>query len=171
MAIEYISGEKVSQTALAKEMNTGPACSGTCIENVSLPFRNRGWNLASEVHTTLGGLKEQNSQGYVSIINIHFDTDHKFGHYVVVVGYNTTGIIVHDAYPTSWDQPNSRRTGANAFISNQLLADLWTRHDQWALKVPYAFQLVPEFPLAAFALLATLVLATILLARKPRAYP
>jgi hypothetical protein len=147
MVIEYISGEKVPQAELAREMETGPACGGTCLDNMSLPFLNRGYTQVSDLqsgyNTTLDELKELNSQGYLSIINIHFDTNHAYGHYIVFVGYNATGVIVHDPEPISSNQPVSRRTGPNAFISNQLLADLWSRHDQWALKVRYTYMSVP----------------------------
>jgi len=170
MAIEYISGEKVPQAVLAKEMDTGPACGGTCLDNMSLPFLNRDYVQVSDLqggfHTTLDELKELNSQGYVSIINIHFDTDHKSGHNVVVIGYNTAGIIVHDPVPTSWGQPDSRKTGPNAFISNDLLSDLWSRHDQWALKIRYTYRSIPEFSSTALVFLATFAVATVLLTRR-----
>lgn len=175
MVIEYVSGEKVPQAVLAEEMATGPACGGTCLDNMSLPFLNRGYTQVSDLqsgfHTTLDELKELNSQGYLSIINIHFDTNHKSGHNVVVVGYNATGVIVHDPVPTSSNQPVSRRTGPNAFISSQLLADLWSRHDQWALKVRYTYMSVPEFPSTTLVFAVTVLVAMVLLIRRRQYAP
>jgi len=133
MAIEYISGEKVDQSVLAREMHTGPKCGGTCTGNMALPFRNRNWTVV-QAWSDLNELKELNWQGFVSIINIWSDTRHAYGHYVVVVGYNEGGILVHD--PTR-HSPMNRRAGPNAPISNEILADLWTHHSNWMLKIPY----------------------------------
>lgn len=138
MAIEYISGAVITQKTLAAEMATTTTTTTT---RMSVPFISRGHNLVHPVRlTSLDNLKDWNSQGYVSIILIWFDADHADGHYVVVTGYNETGIIVNDPYPpppSPRPQPHSRRTGPNAFIPSQLLADLWTNGKQFALMIPY----------------------------------
>jgi hypothetical protein len=56
----------------------------------------------------------------------------------VVTGYNQTGIFVNDPRPP-WGkgQPSDRRTGMNAFISEDLLANLWIPKNNWLLKIPY----------------------------------
>jgi len=135
MVIRYISGETVSTDVLAGEMRTD--INGTDPSVVHLPFDNRGFNLVGETHATLEELKEQNSRGYASIASVWFDKNHKLGHYVVVVGYNTTGIFVNDPWPTEWVQPEGRTSGENAFIPNSLFADLWSVTYQWVLEVSY----------------------------------
>jgi len=127
MALEYISGRAVPQTILAAEMNTGPQCEGTCGNMMPIPFHSRGYTLVKVIHSDLNTLKELNAQGYVSIINIHGDASHTFGHYVVVVGYDPNGIFVND--------PGRRRPGS--YIPNTILSDRWTRHNHWLLQIPY----------------------------------
>jgi hypothetical protein len=135
MAIQYISGDVIPQDTLAKELKTTKE--GTWANMMSKPFRLRAYPLVWEAHTTLDELKKQNSQGYVSIMVIWWDTDHKYGHYVVVVGYNATGIFVNDPWPSNRTQPLSRTTGERAFISDKLLSNLWTRQEKWALEIRY----------------------------------
>jgi len=136
MGIKYVSGDVIPQRTLAAEMKTVPV-NGTYTQMMRIPFGNRGYTSVREAHTTLDELKEQNSRGYVSIILIWSDIDHKYGHYVVVIGYNVTGIFVNDPWPAHWNQPESRKTGKNAFISTSLLADLWTKFNRWVLEIPY----------------------------------
>jgi len=137
MAIEYVSGDVIPQETLAAESKTDPVKGETYANMTRIPFDKRGYVNVREAHTTIDGLEEQNSHGYVTIILIWSDTHHKFGHYVVAVGYNETGIFVNDPWPQDYPEPESRQTGKNAFISNRLLADLWTKFDQWVLEVPY----------------------------------
>jgi len=137
MVIEYVSGDVIPQKILAEESKTDPVKGETYSNMTRIPFDKRGYLNVYEAHTTIDGLKEQNSHGYAAIILIWSDTHHKFGHYLVVVGYNGTGIFVNDPWPQDYPEPESRQTGKIAFISNRLLADLWTKFDQWALEVPY----------------------------------
>lgn len=137
MTIEYVSGIRVQQDTLAVELKTDVVQGVTRRSMMSVPISSREFPLTHESYMALDDLKEQNSRGYVSILLIWFDTDHKSDHYVVMVGYNETGVIVNDPWPGSWRQPTGRRTGEHAFISNQLLADLWARSDRWALVIPY----------------------------------
>jgi len=151
MVIEYISGNVVPQNTLATELKTDPVKEVTWTNNMRIPFDRRGYTSVREVRwSTLSVLKEQNSQGYLSILLIWFDTNHKYGHYVVVVGYTEGGIFVNDPWPSYWNQPMSRETGKNAFISNQLLAGLWTKYDQWVLEIPYPAHTPP--PPAVYAI-------------------
>jgi len=137
MVIEYVSGNVVSQDTLAAELKTDPVKEVTQTDNMRIPFDRSGYESVREEHATLNVLKEQNSRGYLSILLIWFDTNHKYAHYVVVIGYNEEGIFVNDPWPSYWDQPVSRKTGKNAFISDKLLADLWRKYDQWVLEIPY----------------------------------
>lgn len=131
----------ITQKQLAAEMGTTSA--GTKSAGAVVPFINRGYNLVHSVRpATLDNLKDWNSQGYVSIISIWFDTGHGDGHSIVVTGYNETGLIVNDPYPPKGfphlkPQPLGRSSGNNVFISNQLLADLWTHESQYAMMIPY----------------------------------
>jgi hypothetical protein len=143
MALEYISGNVISQNVLGVEMKTDPSGIGTYNSNMIIPLNNRGYNQVHLMHgVTLDNLKEWNSQGFVSILNIWWDNDHYSGHFVVVTGYEDRGIIVNDPYPTPKEgtgrrQPYSRSTGKDAFISNQLLANLWSVYNHTALMIPY----------------------------------
>jgi hypothetical protein len=140
MALEYISGNVISQNVLGVEMKTDPNAGGTYNSNMVIPFNTRGYNRVRLMHgVTLDNLKEWNSQGFVSILNIWMDTGHYGGHAVVVTGYyDDKGIIVNDPYPTfGRAQPLGRIPGKDAFISNQLLADLWSVNNHATIMIPY----------------------------------
>jgi len=138
MGIEYVSGDVIPQGTLATEMKTDPVKGVTYTNMMHVSFVNRRYaSVRERRYVATDELKTQNSLGFISILLIWFDTDHKSGHYVVVVGYNTTGIFVNDPWPTYWGQPRSRKTGKNAFISDSLLADLWTNYNQWVLEIAY----------------------------------
>jgi len=110
----------------------------TFANKMNLSFVGRGYESVRErKNSTIDELREQISRGYVSILLIWFDTNLKTGHYVVVAGYNATGIFVNDPWPSNWTQPKSRKTGNHAFIPDSVLADLWTCYDQWVLEIPY----------------------------------
>lgn len=170
MVIQYISADKVSTDILAREMKTN--INGTDPYMIHLPFDNRGFTLVGETHATLDELKEQNSRGYASITSVWFDTNHKLGHYVVVVGYNMTGILVNDPWPTDWIQPEGRTTGRNVFIPNSLFADLWKVTYQWVLEVPYPAHsqslpaISPMNQLLTATLFLGLVVSIVLIARR-----
>jgi len=138
MVIEYLSGDIIPQQVLATEMKTDPVKRVTFANKMNLSFVGRGYESVRErKNSTIDELREQNSRGYVSILLIWSDTGLKTGHYVVVAGYNETGIFVNDPWPSDWRQPKSRKTGKNAFIPDSILADLWTCYDQWILEIPY----------------------------------
>lgn len=150
MVIEYVSGNVIPQDTLAAELKTDPVKESTSTNNMRIPFDRRGYGSVREEHAALSVLKEQNSRGYLSILLIWSDTNHKYGHYVVVIGYNESGIFVNDPWPSYWDQPVSRKTGKSAFVSDQLLADLWTKYHQWVLEIPYPAHTPP--PPAVYAI-------------------
>jgi len=137
MVLEYITGDLTAQRVLAGEMGTTAENQGTNTNMMPTSFRNRGYSARERRRASVIDLKELNAEGYGTIINIHFDTDHKNGHYIVVVGYNETGIFVNDPWPTRWKQPVSRRTGNNAYLSFSLLINLWIRREYWMIEIPY----------------------------------
>jgi len=138
MALQFISGKLVPQDVLAAEIGTTP--DDTPLSNMSIPFHNRGFVNLHETHANLDELKALNSNGFLSIILIYFDiTDHDPDdtHFVLVVGYNESGIFVHDPWPPAWGEPASRHSGPYAYISNDQLSDLWSYDQQWTLEIPY----------------------------------
>ena len=136
MVLEYISGKAVSQPTLAAELGTNYD-SGTYLWKMVNDFHNRGYSQASQAQGSLDGLKQLNWEGYASIISIWFDSKRDAAHAVVVTGYNETGIMVNDPYSLRWDQSVNRTTGPNAFISNSMLANLWTVSSESVIIVPY----------------------------------
>lgn len=137
MAFQYISGKYVSQLTLAKELGTDDYSSGTYLNRLYRAFINRNYTQVNVQNRDLDSLKQLNSQGYASIIAIYAHTNHKSTHFVVVVGYNETGIFVNDPWPLNWSQSTDRKSGPRTFISNSLLADLWTAYGNWVLIIPY----------------------------------
>ena len=136
MVFEYISGKTISQMILAQEMNTSLTGNqrGTRWVNVPIPFQNRGYtNVSASQGSTLDELKSLNAAGFVSIIAIWYDTSHKASHAVVVTGYDEGGIRVNDPAIGG-----SAARDRNGYISNSLLADLWTDNKNWVFQIPYA---------------------------------
>ncbi len=138
MALWYINAETPSQSLLASEMQTDPVEGVTYTSKIAMPFKNRGLPDAREKISELDDLKENNYDDYLSIILIYFSVTHTYQHYILMIGYNATGIFIHDPWSLSSSQPAGRTTGADAFISNELLADLWTcEPSHWALIIHY----------------------------------
>jgi len=136
MVLDFISGSIVSQDTLAGELRTDPVVGITYIDFMSVPFNRRGYQSTLETDSTLDELRQRNFKGDAIIMLIWFDARHAYGHYVVMTGYNETGIFVNDPWPSNWTQPSGRSTGRNAFVSYVLLADLWEISERWALFVP-----------------------------------
>lgn len=135
MALSYLSNSSPNQSQLASEMQTSQV---TYIGNMRIPFDNRGFtSVHEEISMGVDELKTHNSNGDLVIILIYFSNAHQDQHYVLVVGYDSDGVYVHDPWPIEWQQPNGRTTGANASISNSLLADLWNCNPPyWGLVIP-----------------------------------
>ena len=175
MALQYISGQTISQASLATELKTAlPTQGGTPLRMMRIPFINRGYDLVGIDRSNLDTLKELNSKGYVLIIAMSFDassmqprdtSDTSQGHYVVVVGYDQAGIYVNDPWPSNWSEPLARKSGPNAFISNTLFAILWSRYDRWMIRIPY-----PAHASTSVTSVPTIILPLIILT-KPMEYP
>ena len=136
MALEYLMGDIIPQGTLAEQLHTDPVAGVTWTNYMPTPFINYGYTGTQEIRfSNKEELNERSSEGLLSIILIWFDTNHQYGHYVVVIGYNATGIFVHDPWPINWSQPQTRKTGPNTYISYTLLSDLWTNYYQWILRV------------------------------------
>jgi hypothetical protein len=141
MALEYLTGDVIPQDTLAAQLQTDPEALVTWTNHMPTPFINFGYpDTQGYQYSSREELNTRSSEGLLSIILIWFDTNHRYGHYVVVIGYNATGIFVHDPWPIDWGQPQTRRTGQNAYISNALLSDLWTNYYRWILKVQVSWE-------------------------------
>ncbi len=167
MALSYLLHEFPSQDQLATEMETDPVEGLTYTDMMQIPFKNRGFTEVYEGVFELEDLKEASDSGFLTIILVYFSRTVEFQHYVLVVGYNDSGIHIHDPWPTTWSQPEDRRTGANAFVSNDLLTDLWDcEPSNWGLTIPYSTEsrttywwqqywyLLVAVPISAVAILA-----------------
>lgn len=139
MVLSYVAVDVPSQDTLASEMETDPVEGVTYGDMMRVPFETRNLPDVSEGTLDLDDLQEATDHDYLTIILIYFSTTHVYQHYVLVIGYNATGICVHDPWPLDASQPAGRSTGANAFISTDLLADLWACDPaHWGLVIPYS---------------------------------
>lgn len=139
MVLSYVAVDYPSQSQLATEMETDPIEGVTYTNMMRTPFENREFSETHENTLQLDDLKENNNNGFLTIILIYFNATHEYQHYVVVIGYNATGISIHDPWPITWDQPEGRTTGADTFIPNTQLADLWdSEPSHWGLVIPYS---------------------------------
>ena len=142
MALSCLTVELPSQVQLATEMETDPVEGVTYTDMMHHPFSSRGFPRVYDGTLSLEDLKENNAEGHLAIILIYFDADRESQHYVLVVGYNASGLFVHDPWPAAWGQPVGRACGENAFASDELLEVLWNcEPSQWGLVIPY-----PEEP-------------------------
>lgn len=138
MVLSCVAVDYPSQSQLATEMETDPIEGVTYTDMMHMSFENREFSETHENTLQLDDLKENNNNGFLTIILIYFDATHEYQHYVVVIGYNATGISIHDPWPITWDQPEGRTTGADTFIPNTQLADLWdSEPSHWGLVIPY----------------------------------
>lgn len=62
------------------------------------------------------------NQGHPIIVLTWYDSSHTAGHYRVVIGYDSGGIIAQDP----WDGPDQ-------YYSNSLFADLWSYSNYWGM--------------------------------------
>jgi hypothetical protein len=137
MALDYLGTALPSQDQLAAEMQTDIVEGVTYTDMMSVPFTNRNFSKVYAGTLDLDELKENNANGYLTIILIYFDTTHEYQHYVLVIGYNASGVFVHDPWPVAWGSPEGRTGGENAFISNELLTELWACSSHWGLVIPH----------------------------------
>jgi len=142
MALGYLlyPSKPPPQDVIAVHLKTDEVEKVTRTSTMAIPFKERGFDKTREdVPMTLDELKEYNSQGFLTIILIYSDITHKFGHFVLVIGYNSTGIFVHDPWPPEWGSPEKRKSGPNTYISSEMLSDLWNYRIayHWGLIIPY----------------------------------
>ena len=135
MVLDWLGVQPLpTQTELAAEL--GASVSGpTVVDTMPLPFQSRGLSVEERQGLSVGELKESIANDHPVIILMYLDNGSMYGHYVVVVGYNEGGVLVHDPYSTSYGSVN-RGVGANVFISDNLLATLWSYSPgQWGLVI------------------------------------
>jgi hypothetical protein len=178
MALSYLFDAFPSQDELATELETDAAAGVTYTNKMRKAFDSRELTQVYGDTLNTSELKNLNSQGYLVIILIYFDVTHEYQHYVLVIGYDVNGIYVHDPWPSSRKQPQSRTTGANVSMSEELLSDLWGgKNSNWGLVIPYSDkQIVPVpwwqehwyFLVMIPAVVAVSVLAVTLVRKKKR---
>lgn len=135
IVLETILDEHVSQGTLRDEVNYVPG-RGTKNTNIVKPFQSRDITVIScGPYRTQRHLRRSIENGYYSIFNIRFDQESNYGHYVVVVGFNESGFFVDDPWPEKWSTPVGRHSGENAYITNELLNELWAFRRNWVLTV------------------------------------
>jgi len=135
MVLHATQGIRVRQNALTKEMNYTHE-KGTKNTNMINPFQNRNATITSTgKYKTLNHLRKSVDNRQYTIINIEFAQNQNTGHYIVVTGYNQTGFFVHDPWPENWGAPEGRQTGENAYISSDLLNELWSFRQYWAMTI------------------------------------
>jgi ABC-type bacteriocin/lantibiotic exporter with double-glycine peptidase domain len=135
MILYMVQGRSVSQFLLKDELYFREGL-GTRNSNMRIPFENRDIEIMDVgCHSNLKHLKNSVNNRQYSIINIKFDERTNFGHYVVVTGYNATGIFVNDPWPEKWGEHCARETGENAYISNESLKELWSYRKFWVLTI------------------------------------
>jgi hypothetical protein len=176
MALGYLLDAFPTQDELATEVETDAKAGVTHTNKMRKAFDNRGLTQVYESKLNLDELKVINSKGYLIIILIYFDNTHEYQHYVLVIGYDTSAVYVHDPWPHSSTQPQGRTSGANASISKELLSDLWScLPSNWSLVIPYSGKPIIPIPcwqehgyflVAIPAAVATAVLVIILARRK-----
>jgi uncharacterized protein YvpB len=143
MVLKYLDFSPLpNQTELAIEMHTDIS-HPTQWRYVYIPFENRGFSeyynqsLSSIFDNALIYLKGNVSKNFPAIIKIWYDeqakSEGKITHAVVVTGYNSTGIFVHDP----WYEPNR-------FLNLSAFSSLWeTDSGYWA----FIIQREPNFDL------------------------
>ncbi len=133
--IVEIIGKFVSQHRIVKEVEYIEGV-GSLGHSLKKPFEIRGISVVSiGRHSSVDELRKHVDLNHFSILNIRFDEDSNSGHFVVVIGYNQSGIFVHDPWPEAWGSPDGRDSGEAAFLGNELLRRLWSRSNNWALVV------------------------------------
>ena len=50
-------------------------------------------------------------------------------------GYNETGFFLNDPWPEKWGAPEGREAGEHAYVSSEVLRELWWFRENWALTV------------------------------------
>lgn len=135
MVLKYLDFSPLpNQTQLATEMNTDINHT-TEWRYVYIPFEKRGFfkyhnqSLSNDFNRALANLKGNVSANFPAILkiwyNIQAKSEGKVTHAVVVTGYNSSGIFVHDP----WHQPNR-------FLNYSAFSSLWeTGSGYWAFIV------------------------------------
>jgi predicted double-glycine peptidase len=146
MVLKYLDFSPLpNQTQLATEMNTDINHT-TEWRYVYIPFKGRGFSeyhnqsLSNDFNRALANLKGNVSKNFPAILKIWYNeqakSEGKVTHVVVVTGYNSTGIFIHDP----WYEPNR-------FLNLSTFSSLWkTDSEYWAfiVKVEPTFDLIVE---------------------------
>jgi len=157
MVLDWLGAKPLpTQSELFTELNMS-AGGYALIDMMPVPFENRGFEVEATQGLSIDELKDNIASDHPAIILIYLDNGLDYGHYVVVVGFNEGGVFVHDPFSTAYGEI-SRDVGQNVFISNDLLAELWSYSPgHWGLLIKSSpssalpLEIVVEFVVLIFA--------------------
>jgi len=134
MVFDYLMVQPLpSQDELYAEMHTQVNRTQISLDEMPLPFKKGGFfNICSRKNMTLEDVVEEVTHNYPVIILIYFDLNVKNGHYILIIGYNETGVFAHDPWTK---QHEGRKCGPNIYLSRQLLQQLWIYSSNWGMTV------------------------------------
>ena len=167
MVLDWLGAQPLpTQVELATELNI-PVGGPALINMMSLPFQSRGFEVEARQGLGIDNLKESIASGHPVIILMYIDAGAVYGHYVVVVGYNETGVFVHDPYSQNFGTI-SREVGANVFISYDSLTTLWSYPPgQWGLIIKSGpTDTGPLEPIIGFAVVVLGIAAVLIILKK-----
>jgi hypothetical protein len=135
MVLYASQGIRVNQEKIKPEMGFIERA-GTRNFNIVKPLKNRNATIVSSgILKTQAYLRECVDKSYYTIINIEFGQNSNSGHFVVVTGYNKTGFFLNDPWPEKWGEPAGREAGENAYVSSDVLQEIWWFRLNWALTI------------------------------------
>jgi len=155
-----------TQSELVAELNM-PVGGPALVNMMPVPFQSRGFEVEARQGLSIDNLKESIASDHPVIILMYIDVGAVYGHYVVVVGYNETGVFVHDPYSQNFGNI-SRDVGANVFISYDSLTTLWSYPPgQWGLIIKSGpTDTGPLEPIIGFAVVVLGIAAVLIILKK-----
>jgi len=163
MVFDYY-GEDIPQEEIADVARTDP--SGTYTDELrrAAHFSNLSTSLGNEIPDNITGysarefgyaafkrqeltiedLKALIDKGDPTIVLMWWSSLKQYGHYRIVIGYNTTHVITHDPWNKGW---GGEYGGANTSMTYETFLDLWDAFDYWGLWIrPWSIELrMPSF--------------------------
>ncbi|MDH5495536.1 MAG: C39 family peptidase [Candidatus Bathyarchaeota archaeon] len=94
--------------------------------------RKVGYSAFEQWPLTIEDLETLIDKGEPTIVLMWWSSAKLYGHYRVVIGYNTTHVITHDPWNKDW---GGEYGGANTSMTNETFLDLWEYSNYWGLWV------------------------------------